>query len=108
MKDRERPNSAFRFTDRRQERIHRRLLLIGPGPGADRGTAIPAEVGGPRPRHGGDDPVRVHLPDDVGELIRDAEVARGIQGELRWEVEDTNRGLDAIAVTALAHALRDA
>jgi hypothetical protein len=34
MKDRERPNSAFRFTDPRQERIYRRLDLVGPGPAA--------------------------------------------------------------------------
>lgn len=30
----ERPEPAFRFTDPRQERIHRRLLLVGPGPAA--------------------------------------------------------------------------
>lgn len=34
MNDRELPNSAFRFTDPRQERIYRRLLLVGPGPAA--------------------------------------------------------------------------
>lgn len=34
MKDPESPNSAFRFRDPRQERIYRRLLLVGPGPAA--------------------------------------------------------------------------
>jgi len=34
MVDPERPEHIFRFTDPRQERIHRWLLLIGPGPAA--------------------------------------------------------------------------